>query len=154
DESERFELLALEAMERCPSDDPRHRFGLTNSYQHLAWHYYSTDKYDKAEPFYDKALALCNSLVKQSPEVDRYRRTLGFIHTGRGNLYFAQGRTADAEAAHQEGVRVREKLARDSGGEPDALHHLAWSYDGLSGLYEQTGRRELAEPLREKALAI
>jgi tetratricopeptide (TPR) repeat protein len=154
DEAEGFALKALEILERYPSDVPKYRWHLTNNYQHLAWYYHTMGKNDKAEALYDKALAECNALVARYPDVTNYRRTLGYIHPGRSKVYLAQGRTADAEAALEEGIRVREKLARDSGGEPEALSNLAWSYNDLGRLYEQTGRRELAEPLLEKALAM
>jgi len=153
DESEGFALKALEIMERSPSDVPKYRFDLANTYQHLAWHYSSTGKKDKAEQFYDKALALCNGLVGQYPEVDQYLRTLGFVQHGRGILYVSWRRLADAEDAYREAVQVREKLAQSSQGKPESLDNLSWSYNNLSNLYEETGRPELAEATREKALA-
>jgi tetratricopeptide (TPR) repeat protein len=153
DESEAFGLKSLEIMERYPSDVPRYRFDLANNYQTLAWYYYSTDKRDKAEQFYDKALALGAGLVGQYPKVGKYLRTLGFIQHGRGSLYTAMGRHKEAEDAYREAVRVREQLAQVSPGEPESLDNLAWSYSELGDLYAQTGRRELAEAEHDRAFA-
>jgi tetratricopeptide (TPR) repeat protein len=154
DESEGFALKALAIMELFPSDVPRYRFDLANSYQVLAWRYYTTGKMERAERFYDKALALCNGLVAQHPEVGQYLRTLGFVHHGKGILYVSLRRPKDAEGAYREAIRVREKLARASRGQPESLDNLAWSCNNLGNLYAETGRKELAEAARKKAFAI
>jgi serine/threonine-protein kinase len=153
DETERLDLQALEIMERYPSDVPKARFELANTYQILAWHYFSAGKIDQAESFYRKALTQCDALVQQFPEVRAYRRTLGFIHNGRGGVYAAQKRFKDAEAAYGEAVRLREELVRATQGEAEALEKLASSYAALGSLYANTVRPELAAAASDKALA-
>ena len=59
-----------------------------------------------------QASALCEEIVKQSPETVAYRNSLGATHIELGKIQWLTGRYKDAEASWDRGIKVSRGLYR------------------------------------------
>jgi tetratricopeptide (TPR) repeat protein len=109
---------------------------------------------DLAEQLYDKALAICQQLVKEQPRTTRYLQTLGQVQHNRGMVYHELARFPKAVTAYQEAIRVRETLAQMPPLNPSFEQDLAWSYNNLGNSFEALGKHVQAQEIRDKALDI
>ncbi len=112
------------------------------SYNNLAELYRTQGRYEKAEPYYDKALEI-------------RRRVLGEDHpstaTSYNNLallYKTQGRYEEAEPYYEKALEIRRSILGEN------HPNTAGSYNNLALLYDAQGRYEEAEPYYEKSLEI
>ena len=155
-----------------------------HSLNNLARLYYTQGQYAKAEPLYQRALAIREkALGPEHPDVARASTTWRL-------LYDTQGQYAKAEPLYQRALAIREKAlgpgAPRRGHEPQqpgaALRHprpiregraplpagagdpgkgagpgaprRGTSLNNLAGLYDDQGQYAKAEPLYQRALAI
>jgi CHAT domain-containing protein len=108
----------------------------------LAGLYKAQGKYEKAEPLYQRSLAIWEEkLGADHPDVAISLNNLA-------GLYESQGLYEKAEPLYQRSLAIREKkLGADH---PD----VAISLNNLAGLYKAQGLYEKAEPLYQRSLAI
>ena len=127
------------ARKRSAPTHPDHRHSLNN----LAALYSATGAYAKAEPLYQRALAIREKVLRpRRIQIPHNRSTIS------PQLYSATGAYAKAEPLYQRALKIREKaLGPDH---PDT----ATSLNNLAALYRVTGAYAKAEPLYQRALKI
>ena len=102
----------------------------------------SQGQYAKAEPLYERALAIWEkALGPEHPDVATSLNNLAV-------LYDDQGQYAKAEPLYQRALAIREKALGPE--HPD----VAPSLNNLASLYHDQGQYAKAEPLYQRALAI
>ena len=115
---------------------------MAQSLNNLAILYMDQGNYVKAEPLYQRSLAIREkALGKEHPDVATSLNSLA-------NLYTNQGNYEKAEPLYQRSLAIREKaLGKEH---PD----VASSLNNLGELYRNQGNYEKAEPLYQRSLAI
>jgi tetratricopeptide (TPR) repeat protein len=99
-------------------------------------------KYAAAEPFYKRALTICEKTLGKD------HHTTAIALDNLAVLYDAQGKYADAEPLYKRALLIFERtLGKDH---PDT----AISLDNLAVRYDTQGRYAEAEPLHKRALSI
>ncbi|MDP8189986.1 tetratricopeptide repeat protein, partial [Pasteurella skyensis] len=108
----------------------------------LAGVFYEQGKYDKAEPFYKRSLAITEkALGENHPDVATTLNNLA-------NLYRTQGEYAKAEPLYKRDLAITEKALGEN--HPS----VATTLNNLALLYKKQGEYAKAEPLYNRALAI
>ncbi|GAG19798.1 unnamed protein product, partial [marine sediment metagenome] len=112
------------------------------SLDNLAMLYWHQGRYEEAEPFYKRALAIHEKVSgAEHPDTANSLNNLA-------TLYGDQGRYEEAEPFYKRALAIHEKV---SGAEhPDTANSL----NNLATLYGDQGRYEEAEPFYKRALAI
>ena len=115
----------------------------------LAEFYLDQGKYSKAEPLYERSLALREKLLgPRHLDVARSLDNLAYTYT-------AQRKYAKAEAIQQRSREIRQKaLAAHPDVYLDRSLEVVESLDHLAELYVAEGKYAEAEPLYQQALAI
>jgi tetratricopeptide (TPR) repeat protein len=111
------------------------------SLQYLAGLYRRQRQYDRAEPLYERALAIREKADSEHPEVARTLNSLAA-------LYRDTGQYLKAESLLERALRIWEKTRGPEQAE------MAWVLHSFGSLYRIQGKYEKAEPLYRRALAI
>ena len=118
------------------------RPAVATNLNNLAGFYDNQGQYAKAEPLYQRALAIYEKAL--GPEHPNVATSLN----GLALLYNKQGQYAKAEPLYQRALAIREKAL--SSEHPD----VAASLNNLAGLYDNQGQYAKAKPVYQRALAI
>src|SRR5262249_2795695 len=102
---------------------------------------------------YQQALALRERLVRDSPDVIKYRYALVWNYFNLG-LLCGNGRFADAPAAFRKAVPHLEKLALDQPANPLFRYELALVCTNLGQLYQNEKRFAQAADAHRRALEL
>lgn len=132
------EKLFLTALNEAEKFNPRVATSLTG----LADLYSAHGKYRKAEPLYQKALAIMEKLL--GSEHPRLAMRLDNL----AQAYYEQAKYNEAEPLYQRALTIREKTLT-----PEHTH-IAKSLENLAQVYCAQSEHNDAEPLYRRALAI
>ncbi|MGA2496212.1 MAG: tetratricopeptide repeat protein [Tepidisphaeraceae bacterium] len=137
-QAEKLFGIALKAAEEFGVSDDRLGISLTN----LAQVYSAQARYDRAEPLYNRSLAIWEkALGPDHPNIASSLNNLGWLHV-------KQAKYDQAEQFYARSLAIREKsLGPDH---PD----VAVSLSNLGGLYCRQVNYDWAEPLIRRSLAI
>ncbi|MDM8565018.1 tetratricopeptide repeat protein [Candidatus Halobeggiatoa sp. HSG11] len=129
---------ALKIYQQVLGDHPETATSLNN----LALMYESMGEYARAEPLYQKALAIKKTALGENHP--RYANSLNNF----AELYKSMGDYARAESLHQKALAIRKTALGEN--HPD----YAQSLNNLALLYKSMGDYARAEPFYQQALAI
>ena len=107
-----------------------------------------------AEEAYRTAIELCESLVRDSPEVDECRSGLANAQASLGGLLARLGRNEDAKKAFREAVALSAPLVRDHPGATGYRNTGALAHNGLGRALAKLGQWEQAERALREAVAL
>ncbi|MEH2302417.1 MAG: tetratricopeptide repeat protein [Nostoc sp.] len=138
-----FVAQMVEVAKQIPQQPNRkHHPDVATTLNNLAELYFSTGRYDEAEPLFQQALELRKRLLKDNhPDVATSLNNLAL-------LYRSTERYREAEPMFQQALELRKRLLGEN------HPHVANSLNNLALLYDSTGRYSEAEPLFQQALAI
>lgn len=106
-----------------------------------------------AEKAYLEALELRSRFDDE--DIYRYRPATAQCHRSLGNLYFSRLNDPDtAERHYRAAVSISEELCEDEYERCNHIRGLAMSLRLLAAFYEESGRKELAQPIAERAAAL
>jgi serine/threonine protein kinase len=109
---------------------------------------------DDAIVAYQGALRIFTDLVRNHPEVARYRALLSLNYQNLGVMYHAVDRQVEAEQAYQEALAQQRILVTDYPLDSEYRHLLASSYGNLAVLYQEMGKLEAAENAYDNVVAL
>lgn len=115
----------------------------------LAFIYRSTGDYEKALPFYGRALEILDNLHKQEPDNKRCSSYVAGTLNNFGVLLSEMDLTEEAEESYVKALKLREEIP-DGPENPEVARIL----NNLGLLYHQTGQHEKAQVLLNRALDI
>ncbi len=117
----------------------RHHLETARTLNNLGMLCWQQGKYEQVEPYYDRALYICEEQLGTHPETAKILHNLGI-------LYYYRGEYEQAEAYYQRSLSLREKLL--------GTHHpeTAGTQNNLGFLYTKQGKYEQADTYYHQAL--
>jgi tetratricopeptide (TPR) repeat protein len=148
---------SLEAMERLAGGGPdSSRLDVERAVilHHIGAGHGSHNEDEKAEDFYEEALAIWEKLLESSPKDQVFlankAREFGFI----GDIYLKKGDVNEAREKYDESHRIRSRLADGPGSDVMMKLQLARSFDNLARTWRESGDLGRAQQDTENAVDI
>ncbi|VTU08498.1 photosystem I assembly protein Ycf3 [Actinobacillus indolicus] len=114
----------------------------------------SQGKLDDALDYYQKALAINESLVKQDPNDQQAQRDLSFSYENLGDIAVKQGSLDKALNYYQRGLEICESFAKQDQSDQDAQRDLSISYNKLGDILVMQGNFDRALSYYQRGLEI
>ena len=132
------------------STDPELRLAASEAYRRVADIQDKLGESAKATEALNRAIALVEQLVAQSPEQARYRAALAEYRTKLGSLLIESDRPTEAEAQYLESSSSWEKIVAECPEVAEYRLDLCHAYSGLANVRLYVGRaREAIEGFKE-----
>lgn len=154
DDSERMLLLQLDAERALAAKNEEvYTENVAVTLWYLGNLYVEMHRDKDAERAYLEALELRSRFDDE--DIYRYRPATVQCHRSLGNLYFSRLNDPDtAERHYRAAVTISEELCEDEYERCNHIRGLAISLRHLAAFYEERGRKELAQPLAERAAML
>src|SRR5262249_17758456 len=138
-----------EIAETLPADSSfRSRSAVSKSY--LSWCLLWTGKTAESERLARASMAICQSLIDESPEVVQHRRHMGLGHGLLGLLLLHRGNLRDSETESRLAAEQAETLANENPSSMTIRNALPTSLAVLSDSLRALGRLEEAHLIHEQ----
>jgi serine/threonine protein kinase len=143
-----------EEFARDDGTDPEVRFGAAEANRRVGDVHRKLGSAAKAEPAYDRAIALLEGMVATSPNQPDYQEALGRTYNSRGRLLEGTGRVDQHEKDMRRALGLREKLVQDHPDVPRYRHQLAMSAYNLSLVLDDKGQTAAARNSLQRAIDL
>lgn len=116
---------------------------------------FGSTKTKDAEAYYNNALNKLQESREQNPNAADLSRIEASIHDRLGTLFLEEGRTSEARAEFEAGMKLSQSgLNDDVGGDPERQSELALSFNKQGNLFRSEGHLKEALDFYERSLAI
>lgn len=154
EDAERMMLLLLEAeRERAAKNWDTYTENVALTLWYLGNLYVDMHRDNDATKAYHEALELRSEF--DCEDIYRYRPATAQCHRSLGNLYASRLNDPDSAEKHYiEAVKILEELCENEYERCNHIRSLAKSLRLLETFYNETGRKDLAQPLDERAAKL